>query len=252
MDPAIFQCLSWSWWGEPLPTRSLCFSTCTAGKWVCSTSVCPGTSDLHLGLYPFPPAPQLLEQGSWGPGLLVGGQGAVPQFHQLKPVPLRFLGAAFPDQEVLPTPYQGGFLMGSFLSVGGLDQDWFPFRQAWGRGRGGGQGRVSPVTRALKGKARAPDTALIPGHRMLSLLLMLRAAGQRQSPWASSPGSAASLCPSAECSVTGDIHFTTFDGRRYTFPATCQYILAKSRSSGTFTVTLQNAPCGLVRAGTPG
>lgn len=49
--------------------------------------------------------------------------------------------------------------------------------------------------------------------------------------------------------MTGDIHFTTFDGRRYTFPATCQYILAKSRSSGTFTVTLQNAPCGLVRAG---
>lgn len=70
-----------------------------------------------------------------------------------------------------------------------------------------------------------------------------------QPPW-----SAASLCPSAECSVTGDIHFTTFDGRRYTFPATCQYILAKSRSSGTFTVMLQNAPCGLVslRAGTPG
>ncbi|MEJ1287072.1 otogelin [Cricetulus griseus] len=53
----------------------------------------------------------------------------------------------------------------------------------------------------------------------------------------------------AECSVTGDIHFTTFDGRRYTFPATCQYILAKSRSSGTFTVTLQNAPCGLNQDG---
>ncbi|KAL6086589.1 hypothetical protein STEG23_010757, partial [Scotinomys teguina] len=52
-----------------------------------------------------------------------------------------------------------------------------------------------------------------------------------------------------ECSVTGDIHFTTFDGRRYTFPATCQYILAKSRSSGTFTVTLQNAPCGLNQDG---
>lgn len=51
--------------------------------------------------------------------------------------------------------------------------------------------------------------------------------------------------------MTGDIHFTTFDGRRYTFPATCQYILAKSRSSGTFTVTLQNAPCGLVRARDP-
>ncbi|XP_004621722.2 otogelin [Sorex araneus] len=57
-----------------------------------------------------------------------------------------------------------------------------------------------------------------------------------------------SICP-AECSVTGDIHFTTFDGRRYTFPATCQYILAKSRSSGTFTVTLQNTPCGLNQDG---
>ncbi|XP_037377874.1 otogelin [Talpa occidentalis] len=57
-----------------------------------------------------------------------------------------------------------------------------------------------------------------------------------------------SVCP-GECSVTGDIHFTTFDGRRYTFPATCQYILAKSHSSGTFTVTLQNAPCGLNQDG---
>ncbi|KAM6158513.1 otogelin [Rhynchocyon petersi] len=56
------------------------------------------------------------------------------------------------------------------------------------------------------------------------------------------------VCP-AECSVTGDIHFTTFDGRRYTFPATCQYILAKSRSTGTFTVTLQNTPCGLNQDG---
>uniref|UniRef100_A0A8C9MPI5 Otogelin n=1 Tax=Serinus canaria TaxID=9135 RepID=A0A8C9MPI5_SERCA len=50
-------------------------------------------------------------------------------------------------------------------------------------------------------------------------------------------------CP-AECSVSGDTHFMTFDGRKYTFQATCQYILAKSRSSGTFTVSLQNAPCG--------
>uniref|UniRef100_A0A8D0G9K2 Otogelin n=1 Tax=Sphenodon punctatus TaxID=8508 RepID=A0A8D0G9K2_SPHPU len=50
-------------------------------------------------------------------------------------------------------------------------------------------------------------------------------------------------CP-AECSVSGDIHFMTFDGRKYTFQATCQYILAKSRTSGKFTVTLQNAPCG--------
>lgn len=54
------------------------------------------------------------------------------------------------------------------------------------------------------------------------------------------------LCFAAECSVSGDTHFMTFDGRRYTFQATCQYILAKSRTSGTFTVSLQNAPCGQV------
>ncbi|XP_043938812.1 otogelin isoform X2 [Protopterus annectens] len=51
------------------------------------------------------------------------------------------------------------------------------------------------------------------------------------------------ICP-AECSVTGDIHFATFDGHIYTFQATCQYILAKSRTSSKFTVTLQNSPCG--------
>ncbi|XP_029438960.1 otogelin [Rhinatrema bivittatum] len=51
------------------------------------------------------------------------------------------------------------------------------------------------------------------------------------------------ICP-AECSVTGDIHFMTFDGRKYTFRASCQYILAKSLTSRMFTVTLQNVPCG--------
>lgn len=40
--------------------------------------------------------------------------------------------------------------------------------------------------------------------------------------------------------------FQSFDGRIYTFPATCQYVLVKSRLSGKFTVTLQNAPCGPV------
>uniref|UniRef100_A0A8C1G9J5 Otogelin n=1 Tax=Cyprinus carpio TaxID=7962 RepID=A0A8C1G9J5_CYPCA len=52
-------------------------------------------------------------------------------------------------------------------------------------------------------------------------------------------------CP-GECSVTGDMFFQSFDGRIYTFPATCQYVLAKSRNSGKFTVTIQNAPCGAV------
>nr|XP_046255016.1 otogelin [Scatophagus argus] len=50
-------------------------------------------------------------------------------------------------------------------------------------------------------------------------------------------------CP-GECSVTGDMYFQSFDGRIYTFPATCQYVLSKSRNSGKFTVTIQNAPCG--------
>ncbi|XP_048463275.1 otogelin-like protein [Rhincodon typus] len=50
-------------------------------------------------------------------------------------------------------------------------------------------------------------------------------------------------CP-AECSVTGDIHFKTFDDRVYAFHATCQYILAKSRNSGKFTISLQNSQCG--------
>ncbi|XP_074480146.1 otogelin [Sebastes fasciatus] len=50
-------------------------------------------------------------------------------------------------------------------------------------------------------------------------------------------------CP-GECSVSGDMYFESFDGRIYNFPATCQYVLAKSRNSGKFTVTIQNAPCG--------
>ncbi|KAM9494299.1 otogelin [Clarias gariepinus] len=50
-------------------------------------------------------------------------------------------------------------------------------------------------------------------------------------------------CP-GECSVTGDMYFQSFDGRVYTFPATCQYVLAKSRSPGRFIVTIHNTPCG--------
>ncbi|XP_032894892.1 otogelin isoform X1 [Amblyraja radiata] len=50
-------------------------------------------------------------------------------------------------------------------------------------------------------------------------------------------------CP-AECSVTGDIHFKTFDEQQYSFRAICQYILAKSHHSGKFTISLQNTQCG--------
>uniref|UniRef100_F7G035 Otogelin like n=1 Tax=Ornithorhynchus anatinus TaxID=9258 RepID=F7G035_ORNAN len=50
-------------------------------------------------------------------------------------------------------------------------------------------------------------------------------------------------CP-VECSVVGDSHFTTFDGRHYTFVGVCQYILVKGTGDDKFTVTLQKAPCG--------
>eukprot|EP00076_Gallus_gallus_P018585 XP_015138776.1 otogelin-like protein isoform X1 [Gallus gallus] len=50
-------------------------------------------------------------------------------------------------------------------------------------------------------------------------------------------------CP-AECSVTGNSHFTTFDGRHFTFLGICQYILVKGTGKNKFTVTLQKTPCG--------
>ncbi|NXN98019.1 OTOGL protein, partial [Rhinopomastus cyanomelas] len=50
-------------------------------------------------------------------------------------------------------------------------------------------------------------------------------------------------CP-AECSITGSSHFTTFDGRHFTFLGICQYILVKGTGKNKFTVTLQKAPCG--------
>ncbi|XP_054843735.1 otogelin-like protein [Eublepharis macularius] len=51
-------------------------------------------------------------------------------------------------------------------------------------------------------------------------------------------------CP-AECSIIGDSHFTTFDGRHYTFLGICQYILVKGTGKDKFTITLQKTPCGL-------
>uniref|UniRef100_G3PI95 Otogelin-like n=1 Tax=Gasterosteus aculeatus aculeatus TaxID=481459 RepID=G3PI95_GASAC len=46
----------------------------------------------------------------------------------------------------------------------------------------------------------------------------------------------------AECSVVGDVFVTTFDGRMFLQPGSCQYVLVKSRSSSRFTVTLHNHP----------
>ncbi|KAJ7329862.1 hypothetical protein JRQ81_016036, partial [Phrynocephalus forsythii] len=50
-------------------------------------------------------------------------------------------------------------------------------------------------------------------------------------------------CP-AECSVVGDSHFTTFDGRQYTFLGICQYILVKGTGKDKFIITLQKSLCG--------
>ncbi|NWU28455.1 OTOGL protein, partial [Dyaphorophyia castanea] len=50
-------------------------------------------------------------------------------------------------------------------------------------------------------------------------------------------------CP-AECSITGSSHFTTFDGRHFTFLGICQYILVKGTGKNKFTITLQKTPCG--------
>ncbi|KAJ8003132.1 hypothetical protein DPEC_G00166200 [Dallia pectoralis] len=46
-----------------------------------------------------------------------------------------------------------------------------------------------------------------------------------------------------ECSVVGDVFVTSFDGRMFLQPGSCQYVLAKSRSGSRFTVTLQYTTC---------
>ncbi|XP_014343808.2 otogelin-like protein [Latimeria chalumnae] len=50
-------------------------------------------------------------------------------------------------------------------------------------------------------------------------------------------------CP-AECSVVGELHLSTFDGRLCTFYGSCHYILMKSRRNDDFTITMQTSRCG--------
>ncbi|CAF1096107.1 unnamed protein product [Rotaria sordida] len=45
------------------------------------------------------------------------------------------------------------------------------------------------------------------------------------------------------CIATGDPHYITFDGMRYSYEGNCQYYLAKEKNN-TFSILAENVPCG--------
>ncbi|KAM6142205.1 LOW QUALITY PROTEIN: SCO-spondin-like [Phoenicopterus ruber ruber] len=45
------------------------------------------------------------------------------------------------------------------------------------------------------------------------------------------------------CVAAGDPHYVTFDGRVFSFPGDCEYLLARE-ADGLFAVTAENVPCG--------